>query len=98
MPKPTPGSSQLPDNIDLDEGSIRPVVGPSDSSDSPSDRPASDAFTDSDSQHTGKRPDVDPSVRDETGEDIEPDAVADESQVGLAHTRPDPVRNGGNPK
>jgi len=75
----------------------RPGLGPSDSSDSGSDLPGSAADNDSDSQGTGERESVDPSLPDETGEDIDADRVVGEDEAGLAHSRPDPARNGGRP-
>jgi hypothetical protein len=70
-------------------------VGPSDSSDGPSDRPAEDVSTDSDAASTGRRPGVNPLDRPQTGVDISPDEVADETGAGVSHDPPDPVRNGG---
>lgn len=75
--------------------SPRPLVGPSDSSDAPSDRPSEDVSTDSDAEGTGRRPGVDPLDRPEPGADISPDEDVDESAAGVSHDAPDPVRNGG---
>lgn len=69
--------------------------GPSDSSDSPSDRPAGEADSDSDSQGTGNRPGTDPLAKANTGGDIKPDEIVDEAGAGLSHEAPDPARNGG---
>lgn len=70
-----------------------PGLGPSDSSDSGSDLPDS-ADLDTDSQGTGERESVEP-MRDESGKDIDADRVVDEAEAGLAHSRPDPAKNGG---
>ncbi|WP_459618576.1 hypothetical protein [Bordetella sp. 2513F-2] len=72
----------------------RPRVGPSDSSDGPSDRPQRDADTDSDAQSTGERPAVNPRDR-ASGQDVAPDEAVDADEAGLARTPPDPARNGG---
>jgi len=76
----------------------RPGLGPSDSSDSGSDLPGSAGANDSDAQGTGERESVDPTLPDDTGEDIDADRVVGEDEAGLAHSRPDPVRNGGRPE
>ncbi|MBV7486145.1 MatE family transporter [Bordetella sp. BOR01] len=75
----------------------QPGLGPSDSSDSGSDLPGTAGEHDTDSQGTGERESVEPSLEDDTGTDIEADRVVDEDEAGLAHSRPDPVRNGGKP-
>ncbi|OZI43605.1 hypothetical protein CEK29_10675 [Bordetella genomosp. 5] len=72
----------------------RPGLGPSDSSDSASDLPRSEADTDSDAQGTGERESVRPFEKDEDGTDIGPDEVVDETEAGVSHAQPDPVRNG----
>ncbi|MEI2414565.1 MatE family transporter [Orrella sp. JC864] len=71
-----------------------PGLGPSDSTDSASDVPAGQARSDSDATGTGERESADPLEDIEDGADIDADAVVDEDQAGLSHTRPDPVRNG----
>jgi len=75
----------------------QPGLGPSDSSDSGSDLPGSAGDHDTDSQGTGERESVEPSLEDDSGDDIETDRIVGEDEAGLAHTRPDPVRNGGKP-
>lgn len=86
-------SSRIPDAV----GS--PPAGPSDSSDSPSDLPASSPQRDSDSdaQGTGDRPTADPLTPENPGSDISPDHVVDETGAGVSHAPPDAVRNGGRP-
>ncbi len=71
--------------------------GPGDSSDMPSERPAGETDAASDAQGTGARPRAEPPylAPDEDAPDIEPDREVDAAQAGLAHTRPDPARNGG---
>lgn len=76
----------------------QPGLGPSDSSDSGSDLPGSASEHDTDSQGTGERESVEPSLEDDTGTDIETDQIVDEGEAGVAHTRPDPIRNGGKPQ
>lgn len=73
----------------------QPGLGPSDSSDSGSDLPGTAGENDSDAQGTGERESVDPSLEDDTGDDITADRIVDEDEAGLAHSRPDPARNGG---
>ena len=77
--------------------SHRPDLGPSDSSDSPNDLPPGAAATDSDSGGAGERASVAPRERtsEEDGADISPDRLIGEDEAGLAHTPPDPRRNGG---
>lgn len=72
-----------------------PGLGPSDSSDSGSDLPGPAGDLDTDSQGTGERESVDPDLIDDSGADIEVDRIVDEDEAGLAHSRPDPARNGG---
>jgi hypothetical protein len=79
----------------LKTGPTEPAFGPSDSSDSASDMPASAPDTDSDRSNTGERPDVENRGEAPLNEDIEPDKVVSEDRAGLAHTPPDPKRNGG---
>ncbi|HWL29365.1 MAG TPA: MatE family transporter [Burkholderiaceae bacterium] len=79
----------------LKTGPTEPAFGPSDSSDSASDMPASAPDTDSDRSNTGERPDVENRGEGPLDEDIEPDKVVSEDRAGLAHTPPDPERNGG---
>lgn len=71
-----------------------PKIGPSDSSDTASELPDDFPDTDSDRRNTGERPEVE-NRRDPAGEDIEPDKVVPERDAGLAHSPPDPERNGG---
>jgi len=71
-----------------------PAIGPSDSSDTASELPDTFPDTDSDRQGTGERADVE-NQSDPAGEDVEPDKVVNDRQAGLAHTPPDPQRNGG---
>ncbi|HEY9281618.1 MAG TPA: MatE family transporter [Eoetvoesiella sp.] len=84
-----------------EEGSLvkteltRPVLGPSDSSDSGSDRPAYMPDTDSDRNNTGERPQVENTGDEPLQDDIEPDKIVPSDEAGLAHTPADPVRNGG---
>ncbi|MCD0505181.1 MatE family transporter [Bordetella petrii] len=75
----------------------QPGLGPSDSSDSGSDLPGA-ADNDTDAQGTGERESVEPSLEDDSGTDVETDRVVREDEAGLAHTPPDPARNGGNPE
>ncbi|WP_235610662.1 MatE family transporter [Bordetella sp. H567] len=71
------------------------ALGPSDSSDSASDLGPDTPDTDSDASGTGERADVEGDSDDIIGDDVAPDRIVDEDQAGLAHTRPDPTRNGG---
>lgn len=71
-----------------------PKIGPSDSSDTASELPENFPDTDSDRRSTGERAEVE-NRRDPAGDDVEPDKVVPERDAGLAHTPPDPVRNGG---
>jgi hypothetical protein len=87
-----PDGEQLPEtDLGHDNGSL----GPSDTSDSGSDVPAYMRDSDSDSQGTGDRASVNPRDSDDPAEDVEPDRTVGEDEAGLAHTRPDPARNGG---
>jgi hypothetical protein len=70
-------------------------LGPGDSSDSGSDMGPSAPDTDTDSMGTGERADVEGDTDDTLTRDIDVDEVVDEKQAGLAHTPPDPARNGG---
>ena len=71
-----------------------PRLGPSDSSDMASELPDNFPDTDSDRRNTGERADVE-NREDPSGDDVEPDKVVPERDAGLAHTPPDPERNGG---
>lgn len=71
-----------------------PAIGPSDSSDTASELPDTFPDTDSDRHNTGERAGVE-NQGDPTGEDVEPDKVVPDRDAGLAHTPPDPERNGG---
>ncbi|WP_094842720.1 hypothetical protein [Bordetella genomosp. 11] len=70
------------------------ALGPSDSSDSGSDLGPGTPDTDTDASGTGDRADVE-GDSDPVGNDVASDRIVDEDQAGLAHTRPDPARNGG---
>ena len=75
----------------LDNGSL----GPSDTSDSGSDVAPAQRGRDSDSTGTGERAGVEPlELQDEPAE-LQADRIVEEDEAGLAHTRPDPARNGG---
>lgn len=76
-------------------GATRPALGPSDSSDSGNDLPPDMPDTDSDRQNTGERPQVENTGDEPLEDDIEPDRIVPDEEAGLAHTPPDPVRNGG---
>ena len=74
-----------------------PAIGPSDTSDSVNDLPEELQSTDSDRQSTGERPSVDAPPDSSPGADVDVDRTVSEEEAGLAHTPPDPVRNGGRP-
>jgi len=76
-------------------GPAQPALGPSDFSDSGNDLPASMPDTDSDRNNTGERPQVENKGEAPLDDDIEPDKIVPADNAGLAHTPPDPVRNGG---
>jgi len=76
-------------------GATRPALGPSDSSDSGNDLPADMPDTDSDRHNTGERAQVENTGDEPLEDDIEPDKIVPDEKAGLAHTPPDPVRNGG---
>ena len=76
------------------DGRTSPGLGPSDSTDSGSDLPASGADTDSDAQGTGERESTDPLEHIPEGKDIGADSVVDENSAGVSHARPEPARNG----
>jgi hypothetical protein len=71
------------------------ALGPSDSSDSASDVGPGAPDTDTDATGTGERADVEGEPDGPMADDIAPDSIVDEGGAGLAHTRPDPARNGG---
>jgi hypothetical protein len=71
------------------------ALGPGDSSDSGSDLPANSPDTDTDSMGTGDRADVEGEPDGPRMDDINIDRVVREEEAGLAHSPPDPVRNGG---
>lgn len=71
------------------------ALGPSDSSDSGSDLGPGAPDTDSDASGTGERADVEGEPDGPGADDVAPDRIVDEDQAGLAHSRPDPTRNGG---
>lgn len=85
--------------IDTDGASrADPGIGPSDSSDSINDLPEEMQDTDSDRQATGDRASVEERPTVVSGEDVDVDRSVSEDEAGLAHTPPDPVRNGGRPE
>ena len=91
-----PADDAAADEAFIQPGRTEPDFGPSDSSDSPSDMPESrrsDAGTDR--QSTGERPDVEDSGTALDADDIQPDKIVPQERAGLAHTPPDPERNGG---
>jgi hypothetical protein len=71
------------------------ALGPSDSSDSASDLGPGAPDTDTDANGTGERADVEGEPDGSMADDIGADRIVDEDSAGLAHTRPDPARNGG---
>lgn len=74
--------------------SSRDPFGPSDSSDSASERPPEPAHTDA--AGTGERASVDPpSMSDDIARDVEVDKDVGADQAGVSRALPDPVRNGG---
>jgi len=73
----------------------RPAVGPSDSSDSPSDLPAG-ADSDTDAQGTGERDSVN-QRRGGQPADVAPDDIVDADEAGVSRSPADPARNGGQP-
>jgi hypothetical protein len=74
----------------------RDLFGPSDSSDSASDRPSQPP--DTDAAGTGERASVDlPTSRDEPAQDVDVDREVNADEAGLARTPADPERNGGMP-
>lgn len=77
------------------DGLTEPALGPGDSSDSGSDMPAFRPDTDSDRNNTGERAEVENRGDDPLNEDVEADRIVSGDKAGLAHTPPDPARNGG---
>lgn len=75
-----------------------PGIGPSDTSDSVNELPEELQDTDSDRQSTGERPSVEETPDLSSGEDVDVDRNVSEDEAGLAHTPPDPARNGGRPE
>lgn len=71
------------------------ALGPSDSSDSASDLGPGAPDTDTDASGTGDRADVEGEPDGPVADDIAVDRIIGEDEAGLAHTRPDPTRNGG---
>lgn len=71
------------------------ALGPSDSSDSGSDMPAGTPDADSDRGNTGERAAVENRIDISSADDVDVDKVVPEDDAGLAHTPPDPARNGG---
>lgn len=90
-----PGGVGIPDT----DGAYRtdPGIGPSDTSDSVNDLPEEIQDIDSDREATGERPSVEKRPDAASGEDVDVDRTVSEEEAGLAHTPPDPVRNGGKP-
>ena len=87
-----------PDQAAFDpDGTARsdPGIGPSDSSDSLNDLPEELQDIDSDRHATGERPSVEERPNIASGEDVDVDRTVSEDEAGLAHTPPDPARNGG---
>ncbi len=78
-------------------GRSDPGIGPSDTSDSMNDLPEEMQETDSDRHATGDRPSVEERPDVLPAEDVDVDRTVSEDEAGLAHTPPDPVRNGGLP-
>ncbi|MFT0545179.1 MatE family transporter [Allopusillimonas ginsengisoli] len=79
----------------LETGLTEPAFGPSDSSDSGSDAIGEGPDTDSDRANTGGRAQVENTGDEPLNDDIEADRIVPEDRAGLAHTPPDPERNGG---
>ncbi|ANN67698.1 hypothetical protein [Bordetella bronchialis] len=71
------------------------ALGPSDSSDSASDVGPGAPDVDTDATGTGERADVEGEPDGPVAEDVTIDRIVGEDEAGLAHTRPDPTRNGG---
>jgi len=71
--------------------------GPSDSSDTASERPPQERDLESDAAGTGARPAAEPPylAPDADPQDVEPDKSVDADDAGLAYSPPDPARNGG---
>ncbi|WP_255475087.1 hypothetical protein [Pusillimonas sp. ANT_WB101] len=80
----------------LKTGLTQPAFGPSDSSDSGSDAIGEGPDTDSDRANTGGRAQVENTGDEPLNDDIEADRIVSEDKAGLAHTPPNPERNGGN--
>lgn len=81
---------------ELPDDPARDPYGPSDSSDSASERPAEPPG--SDAAGTGERPSVEPPAgEDDTGRDIDTDREQPADQAGLSRSAPDRRRNGGLP-
>lgn len=74
-----------------------PGIAASDSSDSINDLPEEMQNTDSDRQATGDRASVENRPDTRAGEDVDVDREVPAEEAGLAHTPPDPARNGGRP-
>lgn len=89
-------TSRNPLNTDANGGSrSEPGIGPSDSSDSITELPEEMQQSDSDRHATGERASVEERPDVDSAEDIDVDRTVPEEEAGLAHTPPDPVRNGG---
>lgn len=90
-----PADDAAADDVFIQPGRAEPDLGPSDSSDSPSDMPAGGSDASTDRQNTGERPDVENSGTALDADDVLPDKIVPQERAGLAHTPPDPERNGG---
>jgi len=75
-----------------------PGIGPSDTSDSVNELPEALQDSDSDRHSTGERPSVEERPDISSGEDVDVDRNVSADEAGLAHTPPDPARNGGRPE
>ncbi|MCQ9616665.1 hypothetical protein L1889_08035 [Paenalcaligenes niemegkensis] len=64
-------------------------MGPSDSSDSPSDLPSAERLTSSDRSQTGNRVDVDTDTPDNTAEELSPANVVSAEDAGLGIDTPE---------
>lgn len=85
---PIPNTANSPG---VDNGAL----GPSDTSDSGSDVAPGMRGRDSDATGTGERAGVEPLEREDIPADLAAGHVVDDEDAGLAHTPPDPARNGG---
>jgi len=93
MDNPMTDTSDTP-SIDI-PGRDNGALGPSDTSDSGSDVAPAQRGRDSDSSGTGERAGVEPLELEAEPAERQADHIVDEDEAGLAHTRPEPTRNGG---